>query len=347
MDCGFQPWLDEVDVMPGTNWQLATADAIRRSDVFLACLSKSSVAKRGYVQKEFRLALAVCGERPPGTIYLIPVRLDDCDVPDLQITELGIRLRDIQWLDLWKADGFAKLAQAIQSATATSNPEPRASVRGGVRIVDISFVERTPEQAHDWPRYLENTGDTVQLEVKVRNVGSEIAFLKRLDVFVEQLWELQGFAFTGAAVPVSAEYDIHLPIKLPPFSVQTPISQSLEPNGVDRFVVRARLERDGYLFMVRLGIVYDEDDKVVLSGPIFFAIRTRACTWPTASPEMLAETDGIAARSRRDTMWDRWPDARLRIENNNRIRDEISQVTGLRNRAVASFETGEPLVQGF
>jgi hypothetical protein len=349
MDSGFQPWLDELDLIPGKNWRTAITEAIARCDVFLACLSKSSVGKQGYVQRELRMALSVYSERPPGTMYLIPVRLDDCDVPDLQMPEIGMRLRDIHWLDLWKTDGFEALVNAIWAATATATPErqSRASVRPGVRIVDISFVERNREQADRWPIYLEHTGDNVQLDVKVRNVSSEVAFIKRLNVSVEQLWELEGFGFAGAAVPVSAEYDIAIPIKSPPFGVDMPIAHSLEANGVDRFVVTLHLERGGYLFLVRIGVIYDEDDKSVVSERILFATRPNACTWPTASAEMLAETDGIAAEGRPGTMWDRWRVARRRIENNNRIRDEISRISGLRNRAVASFETGEPLVQGF
>jgi hypothetical protein len=62
---------------------------------------------------------------------------------------------------------------------------------------------------------------------------------------------------------------------------------------------------------------------------------------------MLAETDRVAAEARQGTMWDRWPVARRRIESNNRIRDEISRISGPRNRAVTSFEAGEPLVEGF
>jgi hypothetical protein len=69
------PWLDEVDLMPGQIWKEEIPKAIRQAGVFLACLSSQSVGKVGYVQNEFRQALAGFGERPPGSIYLIPVRL--------------------------------------------------------------------------------------------------------------------------------------------------------------------------------------------------------------------------------------------------------------------------------
>jgi hypothetical protein len=77
-------------------------------------MSKRSVLKQGYVQKEFRLALNALAERPPSGIYFIPLRLDECELPDLQIPELSINLRRIQWLDYWKPDGPERLLRSIR-----------------------------------------------------------------------------------------------------------------------------------------------------------------------------------------------------------------------------------------
>src|SRR6185369_12354195 len=55
------------------------------------------VNKAGFVQKEIRLALDVADLQPEGSIFLIPTRLKDCDVP--------IRLRKWQWVDLWTPAG--------------------------------------------------------------------------------------------------------------------------------------------------------------------------------------------------------------------------------------------------
>ena len=92
---GLDPWLDEVDLLPGQIWKEEIPKAIRKAKIFLACLSTRSVKKVGYIQNEFRLALSAFGERPPGSIFLIPARLDDCEVPDLQIPDRGLTLRDI------------------------------------------------------------------------------------------------------------------------------------------------------------------------------------------------------------------------------------------------------------
>ena len=89
---GLDPWLDEVDLVAGQIWKNEILKAIRQAEVFLACLSRLSVEKHGNDQQELREALSAYGKRPPGSIYLIPVRLDECDVPDLQTPDRGLSL---------------------------------------------------------------------------------------------------------------------------------------------------------------------------------------------------------------------------------------------------------------
>ena len=88
-DDGFHPWLDEEDLLPGQDWSQEIPKAVRSSAVVLVCLSRSSVSKTGYVQREIKYALDVAEEQPEGSIFLIPVMLTDCDVPE--------RLRRWQW----------------------------------------------------------------------------------------------------------------------------------------------------------------------------------------------------------------------------------------------------------
>ncbi len=116
---GFRPWLDEIDLIPGQNWQLEIPKAIQNCDIFIACLTKRAIAKEGYVQKEFRMALNAYAQKPPGSIYLMPVKLDDCNIPEIQLPQLGVDLRDIQWLDLWKEGGFERLVDAINQSTSS------------------------------------------------------------------------------------------------------------------------------------------------------------------------------------------------------------------------------------
>ncbi|NEZ62997.1 toll/interleukin-1 receptor domain-containing protein [Leptolyngbyaceae cyanobacterium CCMR0082] len=115
---GFQPWLDKVDLLPGKNWRTEIPKAIKNSDVFLACLSQQSIQKRGYIQREFRMTLNAMADRPPGQIFLIPVRLDDCQIPELRQEEYGISLSDYQWVNLFESDGFERLVKGIEAGFA-------------------------------------------------------------------------------------------------------------------------------------------------------------------------------------------------------------------------------------
>lgn len=104
-EAGFQPWLDEEDLGPGQDWRLEIGRAVRGADVILVCLSATSVGKSGYVQKEIAYALDAADEKPEGTIYVVPVRLEECKVPD--------RLSRWQWVDLYKDGGLDRLLAAL------------------------------------------------------------------------------------------------------------------------------------------------------------------------------------------------------------------------------------------
>src|SRR5215813_9746009 len=78
---GFEPWLDEKDLLAGQDWDYEIKQAIKTSDFILIFLSRISVAKRSYFQREMKLALDAWQEVPEGTIHTIPVRLDDCEIP--------------------------------------------------------------------------------------------------------------------------------------------------------------------------------------------------------------------------------------------------------------------------
>ncbi len=102
---GFQTWFDEEALLPGQDWDLEIRKAIRRCFGAIVCLSPSSVNKAGYVQKEIRIALDVADEQPEGAIFLIPARLELCDIPE--------RLRRWQWVNLFEEDGYDRLKEAL------------------------------------------------------------------------------------------------------------------------------------------------------------------------------------------------------------------------------------------
>ena len=107
---GFVPWLDEENLLPGQVWEAEITKAVRSSHVVIVCLSKASTTKAGYVQKEIKVALDVADEQPEGTIFIIPLRLEECTVPD--------RLKKWQWVDLFNQKGYQKLVVALKTRAA-------------------------------------------------------------------------------------------------------------------------------------------------------------------------------------------------------------------------------------
>jgi hypothetical protein len=75
---GFEPWLDEEDLLPGQECEQEIPKAVRATDAILVCLSPDSINKEGYVQKEIKYALDVADEKPEGVIFFISVRLEAC-----------------------------------------------------------------------------------------------------------------------------------------------------------------------------------------------------------------------------------------------------------------------------
>lgn len=103
---GVQPWFNDEDLLPGQKWRTEIPKAVRTADVVLICLSPSSVSRPGYVQTEIKLALEVADEQPEGSISVIPVRLEECDVPD--------RIKGLHWANLFEEHGYERLMQALQ-----------------------------------------------------------------------------------------------------------------------------------------------------------------------------------------------------------------------------------------
>jgi len=75
------PWLDEINLLPGQNWDIEIEKAVEGTHAVLVCLSKNSVTKEGYIQAELSFALDIARTKPEDTIFIVPLRLDDCQVP--------------------------------------------------------------------------------------------------------------------------------------------------------------------------------------------------------------------------------------------------------------------------
>jgi hypothetical protein len=86
---GVEPWLDIYSLLPGIKYKPAIRKAIREADYFLALISSNSATGRGFRNTELDQALKILTEFPDSSVFLIPVRLDECEMPRDDLSELN------------------------------------------------------------------------------------------------------------------------------------------------------------------------------------------------------------------------------------------------------------------
>jgi hypothetical protein len=136
IDEGFNVWFDKVNLQPGVNWKLELEKAIRKSRIFIACLSSNSVSKTGYVQREIKEALEKFKEHPEGDVYIIPVLLSQCEVP--------VELSKLHWADLSSETGFLDLFASLRKVLKIplfSNLRVRANFLLNSHLIEVSIID--------------------------------------------------------------------------------------------------------------------------------------------------------------------------------------------------------------
>jgi TIR domain len=85
-------WKDTENLWPGEDWQQKIRGAIEDGSLaFIACFSTSSVQKvKTYMNAELILAVEQIRLMKPGHVWLLPVRLDDCELPHFDRRHSGL-----------------------------------------------------------------------------------------------------------------------------------------------------------------------------------------------------------------------------------------------------------------
>jgi formylglycine-generating enzyme required for sulfatase activity len=208
---GFKPWLDEEDLLPGQKWKVEIPKAVKTSDVVIVCLSHKAINKSGYVQKEIKFALDKAEEQPEGTISLIPLKLEECDVPE--------RLQELHWVNLFEERGYERLMGSlsfcVKKITSGSESEPNLIQRHEevthvkeketfIKTIDMEFVLIQPGEfdmgstANEIDRY-DDEGPVHHVTI------SEAFYLGKYEVTQKQWYEVIGdnpSYFKGDDLPV-------------------------------------------------------------------------------------------------------------------------------------------------
>ena len=135
---GYAPWIDCEDIVGGEDWAKSISRAINSADFFLACLSSNSSAKRGYLQREILEALEKWREKLPDDVYLIPVKLEQCDIPE--------RLSGFQAVNLFRSDGWRRLVSAFEAGIRRleHKQSPNQSEGAAYRVAPKRIADQDP-----------------------------------------------------------------------------------------------------------------------------------------------------------------------------------------------------------
>ena len=106
---GITTWLDEKELLAGQNWDLEVQRALRTSAIALICISNLSCKKRGYMQKEIKIALDVLDELPEDDVFIIPVLIDECETDNLPQ-----RLKSLHAIKMYEDHGLERLVKGIK-----------------------------------------------------------------------------------------------------------------------------------------------------------------------------------------------------------------------------------------
>jgi hypothetical protein len=148
---GITVWRDTAKLWPGEDWRKKIRRAITDDAlVFLACFSSRSLAReKSYQYEELDLAIEQLRLRRPDVPWLIPVRFDECEIPDDWDTRGGRNLRSIQWSDLFGNRVLQETERLItvvrrvlgqpsgRSARFTAGPGADSAPEHGISIIEI------------------------------------------------------------------------------------------------------------------------------------------------------------------------------------------------------------------
>lgn len=175
---GFTPWMDSKNILPGEKRTASIQKAIRESDFFLACLSVSSTRERGFFQSQVKDALSLLKDMLDSDIYLIPVRLEECDIPEY--------FEELQGADIYTEDGWSQLLEAIQEGLdrrRTSGMEATKSLVPGPNVASVKPYAAI-EISQTWKESEQDPEEGVVLLSPHRDVTSKLPFKLESEHFI-------------------------------------------------------------------------------------------------------------------------------------------------------------------
>ena len=136
MDYGIDVVTDYKYISGGDNWKNRIRNLIYESGYFIACFSKEfNERKESVAYRELDYAIERVSDFPPDRKWIIPVRINECPIPNREIRP-GVILTDLNWTDLFPNakwdDGVKGIVKALgiepvnmsKNVSSTTSIEP-------------------------------------------------------------------------------------------------------------------------------------------------------------------------------------------------------------------------------
>jgi hypothetical protein len=130
-DAGIPVWRSASDLWPGDDRHSKVRAAITNgARAFVACFSSGSAARaKSHQNEELKLAIDEYRLRRPEQLWLIPVRFDDCPLPDLELGA-GRMLSSIQCADLFGERFDEQASRLVGAIRQTISLAPAGQAAG-------------------------------------------------------------------------------------------------------------------------------------------------------------------------------------------------------------------------
>ncbi len=149
--CGYKAWMDEWDVAACQKWKIEIEETVRKTDLMLLCFSYNSVGKSGILRGEIEQALKVWQEESRDDLYLIPVFLEACQMPEYLSNLRRVKLfgesgwsqleRDLH-TELWVWDELDRRMSPAADGSLHQPPTPQTfAPLGGVTAKENLWAE--------------------------------------------------------------------------------------------------------------------------------------------------------------------------------------------------------------
>lgn len=132
---GVSPWMDVKELLPGQNWEAEIERALSNANLIVLLLSPRSVSKRGFVQREANEAIARLKYKLPTDIYVIPLLIEPCEVPDF----IGSKL---QYVDLSTPNAWNLVQMSLRVASEQQSVQlTHGTVHGRFTVFEKFYRE--------------------------------------------------------------------------------------------------------------------------------------------------------------------------------------------------------------